>query len=50
MTGELYEALRAAGVPMRIAYERQGRWVTSGRALWRRSDELTRFVVAAPQL
>jgi hypothetical protein len=48
MTGELYDALRAAGVPLRVAYEREGRWVTSGRALWRSSTGLTRFVVAAP--
>lgn len=48
MTGPLYDALRAAGVPLRIAHERSGRWVTSGKALWRRSPELTRFIVAAP--
>ncbi|MGC4083468.1 MAG: hypothetical protein QM736_15495 [Vicinamibacterales bacterium] len=46
MTGMLYDALRAAGVPMQIAYEREGRWVTSGRALWRRVDRGTRFIVA----
>lgn len=46
MTGELYDLLRSAGVPMRIAYERDGRWVTSGRALWREDTRLTRFVVA----
>ncbi|MBS1817682.1 MAG: glycosyltransferase family 39 protein [Acidobacteria bacterium] len=48
MTHELYEALRAAGVPLQIAYEREGRWVTSGKALWKRGGERTRFVVAAP--
>ena len=48
MTGQLYDALRAAGVPLRIAYEREGRWVTSGKALWRSRTELTRFIVAAP--
>lgn len=48
MTGTLFDALRAAGVPMRVVYERDGRWVTSGRALWRRNTERTRFVVAAP--
>jgi hypothetical protein len=47
MTGPLYDALRAAGVPLRIAYEREGRWVTSGKALWRRSPQLERFIVAA---
>lgn len=48
MTGPLYDALRAAGVPLRVAYEREGRWVTSGKALWRRSPQLERFIVAAP--
>ncbi len=48
MTGPLYDALRAAGVPMKIAYERQGRWVTSGQALWRRAADRTRFIVAVP--
>ena len=48
MTGPLYDALRSAGVPLRIAYEREGRWVTSGKALWRRSTQLERFIVAAP--
>jgi hypothetical protein len=48
MTGPLYEALRAAGVPMKIGYEREGRWVTSGQALWRRAGDRTRFIVAVP--
>jgi 4-amino-4-deoxy-L-arabinose transferase-like glycosyltransferase len=48
MTGPLYDALRAAGVPMKIAYEREGRWVTSGQALWRRAGDRTRFIVAVP--
>ncbi|MGE3956387.1 MAG: ArnT family glycosyltransferase [Vicinamibacterales bacterium] len=47
-SGVLYDALRAAGVPLRVAYERQGRWVTSGRALWRRGGADTRFIVAVP--
>jgi len=46
MTGPMYEGLRAAGVPLTIAYEREGRWVTSGRALWRRNGDTTRFIVA----
>lgn len=50
MTGPLYDALRAAGVPLRIVYEREGRWVTSGKALWRRSQQLERFIVAAPEM
>ena len=48
MTGALYDALKTAGVPMRVAYEREGRWVTSGRALWRQGGDRTRFVVAVP--
>lgn len=48
MTGTLYDALRAAGVPIKVSYEREGRWVTSGRALWRRAGAPTRFVVAVP--
>lgn len=48
MTGALYDALKIAGVPLRVAYEREGRWVTSGRALWRRGGDRTRFVVAVP--
>lgn len=49
MTGPVYDALLAAGVPMQVGYERQGRWVTSGRSLWRRQQDLTRFVVAMPK-
>ena len=48
MTDTLYDALRSAGVPMHVAYEREGRLVTSGRALWRRKGGLTRFIVAVP--
>jgi 4-amino-4-deoxy-L-arabinose transferase-like glycosyltransferase len=45
MTLPLYEALRAAGVPLHIVYRREGLWVTSGRALWRERPETTEFVV-----
>jgi 4-amino-4-deoxy-L-arabinose transferase-like glycosyltransferase len=45
MTRPLYEALRAAGVPLKIVYQREGLWVTSGRVLWRERPEMTEFVV-----
>jgi 4-amino-4-deoxy-L-arabinose transferase-like glycosyltransferase len=40
-----YEALRRAGVPLRVSYSREGIWATSGKALWRRRGEPTDFVV-----
>jgi 4-amino-4-deoxy-L-arabinose transferase-like glycosyltransferase len=46
MTRPLYEALRAAGVPIEIAYRRDGLWVTSGKALWKEQPETTEFIVA----
>jgi 4-amino-4-deoxy-L-arabinose transferase-like glycosyltransferase len=46
MTMPLYDALRAAGVPLTIAYRREGLWVTSGKALWREQPETTEFIVA----
>jgi 4-amino-4-deoxy-L-arabinose transferase-like glycosyltransferase len=45
MVGESYERLAAQGIPLRIVYAREGMWATSGRALWRRRDPLTPFVV-----
>lgn len=48
MSGELFAALKAAGVPLRAAYTREGIWVTSGRALWRAPAARTTFVVAVP--
>lgn len=33
------------GVPLTIVYEREGMWVTSGRALWRRRETPAQFVV-----
>jgi hypothetical protein len=47
MTRQLYEALRAAGVPLKVVYSQRGLWATSGRALWRREAERTEFVVTA---
>ncbi|MGE3521195.1 MAG: ArnT family glycosyltransferase [Vicinamibacterales bacterium] len=47
MTGESLEVLAAAGVPLQVLFEREGRWVTSGKALWRAPERPTRFVVVA---
>ncbi|HXD74502.1 MAG TPA: glycosyltransferase family 39 protein [Vicinamibacterales bacterium] len=44
----LYE-LAGAGIPLQVDYEREGMWVTSGRALWRRREPPTRFVVVSRQ-
>lgn len=45
MLGERYDELVARGVPLKEVYAREGMWVTSGRALWRRAVPATRFVV-----
>jgi 4-amino-4-deoxy-L-arabinose transferase-like glycosyltransferase len=45
MLGAAYDAFVAEGVPLRIVYEREGMWTTSGRALWRSKLPPTRFVV-----
>ena len=45
MLGPAYEEFVALGVPIEVVYERDGMWVTSGRALWRRRLPPTRFVV-----
>lgn len=42
-----YEEFVAQGHPLRVLYERDGMWATSGRALWRRRIPPTRFVVVA---
>ena len=41
-----YEEFLSRGVPLKEVYAREGMWVTSGRALWRRAPPPTRFVVA----
>jgi 4-amino-4-deoxy-L-arabinose transferase-like glycosyltransferase len=46
MAKEAYDEFVARGVPLRILYQREGRWVTSGRALSRNRERLTEFVVA----
>jgi hypothetical protein len=45
MLGPAYEEFAAQGIPLRIVYERDGMWATSGRALWRRRIPPTRFVI-----
>jgi hypothetical protein len=45
MIGTAYDEFVAQGVPLRVVYEREGMWVTSGRALWGRPVPPTRFVV-----
>ena len=46
MPATAFDQFVAEGAPIRIAYEREGMWATSGRALWRSRVPLTRFVVA----
>jgi hypothetical protein len=45
MPGYVFDEFAALGVPIEPVYEREGMWVTSGRALWRRALPPTRFVV-----
>jgi hypothetical protein len=47
MTNQYYDELAAQGVRLEIEYEREGMWVTSGRALWRRREPPTRFLVVS---
>ena len=47
MTRQFLYELAGAGVPLQVEYERDGLWVTSGRALWRRREPPTRFVVVS---
>ena len=47
MTEPLFDALRRAGVPLKVVYRRNGLWATSGRMLWRQREQLTTFVVVA---
>ena len=41
------EEFVARGAPLRVVYERDGMWATSGRALWRRRIPAAQFVVVA---
>jgi 4-amino-4-deoxy-L-arabinose transferase-like glycosyltransferase len=40
-----YDEFIAQGAPLRVVYEREGMWATSGRALWRTYTPLAHFVV-----
>lgn len=46
MTVEWFELLKQAGVPLEAVYQRDGIWITSGRALWRTKGSPTTFIVA----
>jgi 4-amino-4-deoxy-L-arabinose transferase-like glycosyltransferase len=45
MPGQFFDEFAALGYPLEAVYGREGMWVTSGRALWRRALPPTRFVV-----
>jgi hypothetical protein len=45
MGREAYDELIARGVDLAILYQREGVWVTSGRAFWRSRLRLSQFVV-----
>jgi 4-amino-4-deoxy-L-arabinose transferase-like glycosyltransferase len=45
MLGPAYDEFVAHGVPLRLVYEREGIWATSGRVLWGGTVPATRFVV-----
>lgn len=47
MAREAYDELLARGLPLAILYQREGMWVTSGRALSHGRPPLTQFVVVA---
>ena len=42
-----YDELVAAGAKLRVVYEREGLWATSGRGLWRSRPRPTQFVIVA---
>ena len=47
MTRQYLYELSGQGIPLQVEYEREGMWVTSGRALWRRREPPTHFVVVS---
>jgi len=47
MTRQFLYELAGHGIQLQVDYEREGMWVTSGRALWRRREPPTRFVVVS---
>jgi len=50
MTRQFLYELAGEGIPLQVEYERDGMWVTSGRALWRRREPPTKFVVVSRKL
>jgi hypothetical protein len=40
-----FDEFVARGVPLRLVFQRDGMWATSGRALWRRRETPAQFVV-----
>jgi hypothetical protein len=47
MRREAYEELVGGGLALQIRHEREGMSATSGRAIWRSKNRLTRFVVVS---
>jgi hypothetical protein len=47
MTRPFLDELLAQGLPLQVEYEREGMWVTSGKALWRRREPPTHFVIVS---
>jgi 4-amino-4-deoxy-L-arabinose transferase-like glycosyltransferase len=47
MTRQYLYELAGQGVALQVEYDRDGMWVTSGRALWRRREPPTHFVVVS---
>jgi 4-amino-4-deoxy-L-arabinose transferase-like glycosyltransferase len=47
MRRNAFEEFAAQGLPLRVIYERDGIWATSGRALWRGRAAHERFVVVS---
>jgi 4-amino-4-deoxy-L-arabinose transferase-like glycosyltransferase len=43
-----FQEFVAQGMPLKVVYERDGMWATSGRVLWRRRVTPEQFVVVAP--
>jgi 4-amino-4-deoxy-L-arabinose transferase-like glycosyltransferase len=45
MNRDAFDEFVARGVPLKVVYEREGMWATSGRALWRRPLTEVHFVI-----
>ena len=50
MTRQFLYELAGQGIQLQVEYEREGMWVTSGRALWRRREPPTKFVVVSRKM